>query len=330
MPIQVFILNGANLLHKMKKVDASSIKKKTIIDQIVKIVFLAITILCASVIIFIVSFILIKGITPFVHRYEIDGQFYSVNFFRFLGGTTWYQYPNLYSIGFIVINTIYVTFLSLLIAVPISVLTALFISKIAPKKIGKFLNTIIEILASIPSIIYGLFGVGVITLLVKDTASLFHYQSAGGVSTLASVLVLAMMIIPTITMLSITAIQSVKDDLIKGSLALGASQTQTNFKLVLTSAKSGIFSGIILGVGRALGEATAVSMVAGNADVGPTFNLFDTTRTLTTTMLQGFQETTGLNYDIRFSVGVVLIVIILGTNIILNIAKKKIGRGVLE
>ena len=71
-------------------------------------------------------------------------------------------------------------------------------------------------------------------------------------------------------------------------------------------------------------------MVAGNADVGPTFNLFDTTRTLTTTMLQGFQETTGLNYDIRFSVGVVLIVIILGTNIILNIAKKKIGRGVLE
>ena len=112
----------------MKKVDASSIKKKTIIDQIVKIVFLAITILCASVIIFIVSFILIKGITPFVHRYEIDGQFYSVNFFRFLGGTTWYQYPNLYSIGFIVINTIYVTFLSLLIAVPISVLTALFIT----------------------------------------------------------------------------------------------------------------------------------------------------------------------------------------------------------
>lgn len=112
----------------------------------------------------------------------------------------------------IVINTIYVTFLSLLIAVPISVLTALFISKIAPKKIGKFLNTIIEILASIPSIIYGLFGAGVITLLVKDTASLFHYQSAGGVSTLASVLVLAMMIIPTITMLSITAIQSVKEE----------------------------------------------------------------------------------------------------------------------
>ncbi len=127
-----------------------------------------------------------------------------------------------------------------------------------------------------------------------------------------------------------SALNVENDDLIKGSLALGASQTQTNFKLVLTSAKSGIFSGIILGVGRALGEATAVSMVAGNADVGPTFNLFDTTRTLTTTMLQGFQETTGLNYDIRFSVGVVLIVIILGTNIILNIAKKKIGRGVLE
>ena len=134
-----------------------------------------------------------------------------------------------------------------------------------------------------------------------------------------------MMIIPTITLISITSIKSVKEDYIKGSLALGASPTQTNFKVVLTSAKSGIFSGIILGVGRALGEATAVTMVAGNATSGPTFNLFDITRTLTSTMLANIKETSGLSYDIRFSVGIFLILIILVTNLILNFIRKRIG-----
>ena len=284
-----------------------------------------IAILCASVILFIISFILIKGIAPFIKKYDINGNFTTVNFGTFLTGMSWGK--NLYGIGFIIIDTLYVTLLSLIIAVPISALTALFISKIAPKKLGKILNTIIEILASIPSIIYGLFGAGFVTLIVKNIANLFNFQTAGGISTLSAVLVLAMMIIPTITMLSVTAINAVKEDLIKGSLALGASKTQTNFKLVLTSAKSGIFSGIILGVGRALGEATAVSMVAGNKTSGPTFNIFDTTRTLTTTMLEGFKETTGLDYDIKYSVGIVLIIIILVTNVILNAVKNKIGRG---
>jgi phosphate transport system permease protein len=143
---------------------------------------------------------------------------------------------------------------------------------------------------------------------------------------MSTVLVLAIMILPTITMLSVTSINAVNKNIIHGSLALGASPTQTNFKVVLTSAKSGIFSGIILGVGRALGEATAISMVIGNRGNGPTFNLFDTSRTLTSTMLMGLKETTGLDYDIRFSVGIVLIIIILLTNLILNIIKSRIGR----
>jgi len=109
-------------------------------------------------------------------------------------------------------------------------------------------------------------------------------------------------------------------------LALGTSEAQTNFRIVIPSAKGGSFSGIILGVGRALGEATAVSMVAGNAGSGPTFDLFDTTRTLTSTMLLGLKETTGLDYDIRFSVGIVLIIIIIVTNIILNRFKKRLER----
>jgi phosphate transport system permease protein len=108
-------------------------------------------------------------------------------------------------------------------------------------------------------------------------------------------------------------------------LALGATKTQTHFKVVLTSAKSGIFSAAILGIGRALGEATAVSLVAGNARSGPTLSFFETTSTLTSTMLQGLKETIGLDYDIRFSVGIVLMVVILITNALLNFAKRKIG-----
>ena len=108
-------------------------------------------------------------------------------------------------------------------------------------------------------------------------------------------------------------------------MALGATKTQTNFKVVLTSAKSGIFAGAILGLGRAFGEATAVSMVAGNKLYGPTFNLFDITRTLTSTMLAGLKETSGLDYDIRFSVGIVLLVVIFVSNFILNKVKDKVG-----
>jgi len=308
-----------------KEHNGQRLKRRTAEDKFIKNIFLAIALICASVIVMIVVFILIKGISPFVVDYSISGELYKVNLVTFLSGTTWFTSPNIYGVGYIVINTLYITIMALAIAVPISVLTALFISKIAPKKIGAAFNYVIELLASIPSIIYGLFGMGVITNQVKIVSAFFGYQSAGGISTLATILVLAIMIIPTITMLSVTSLNAVKQDIINGSLALGASKTQTNFKVVIASAKTGIFSGIILGVGRALGEATAISMVAGNAGTGPTFNIFDTTRTLTSTILLGLKETSGLDYDIRFSVGIVLIVIILVTNISLNAAKRRIG-----
>jgi phosphate transport system permease protein len=135
-----------------------------------------------------------------------------------------------------------------------------------------------------------------------------------------------MMILPTITLMSVTSINAVNRDIELGSMALGATDTYTFFKISLPAAKSGIFAGIILGVGRALGEATAVSMVAGNAGTGPNINLFDTTRTLTSSMLLGLKETTGLDYDIRFSIGIVLIMVILISNMALNYVKKKVGR----
>ncbi|MGM9969073.1 MAG: phosphate ABC transporter permease subunit PstC [Anaeroplasma sp.] len=310
----------------MEKIDKDKIVFKSKADVAIKLVFMIITIICSLTIIIITLFILIKGVAPFVKKYTIGDQQYSASIGNFLFGTTWFKSPNLYGAGYIIINTIYVTLISLIIAVPISILTALFISKIAPNSLSKLLNYVIEMLASIPSVIYGLFGAGVITKLVKSLSKLLGFQSAGGISVLSASLVLAIMIIPTITMLSVTAINAVKKDLIHGSLALGASKTQTNFKVVLASAKSGIFSGIILGVGRALGEATAVSMVCGNSDSGPNLNPFDITKTLTSGMLLGIHESTGLSYDIRFSLGIVLIVIILITNLGLNAIKNRIGK----
>ena len=308
----------------MENIDKRKIEFKSKVDLAIKLLFMIVTIICSLTIIIITIFILIKGITPFIKKYNINDIEYSASIGDFLFGTTWFKAPNKYGAGYIIINTIYVTLISLVIAVPISILTALFISKIAPKVISNILNYVIEMLASIPSVIYGLFGAGVITKIVKYLSKLFGFQSAGGISVLSASLVLAIMIIPTITMLSVTAINSVKKDLIHGSLALGASKTQTNFKVVLASAKSGIFSGIILGVGRALGEATAVSMVCGNSDSGPNLNPFDITKTLTSGMLLSIHESTGLSYDIRFSLGIVLIVIILVTNLGLNTIKNRI------
>ncbi len=300
-------------------------RKKRIADKTSKVIFLLITIICASAIFAIVGIVIFKGVKPFVSSYTENGVSMKANLGNFLFGLTWEKTANDFGILFIVINTFYITLLSLLIAVPVSVLTALFIVRMAPPWLGRTLTTVTEVLSSIPSIIYGLFGAGLITVVIRNVAGIFDYQTAGGLSTLATVIVLAMMIMPTITTISVTSIRAVKQEHINGSLALGASPMQTNFKVVLTSAKSGIMSGVILGIGRALGEATAVSMVCGNAQSGPTFSLFDITRTLTSTMLSGLSESTGLKYDIRFSIAVVLLLLITVVNLMLNRVKKRIG-----
>ena len=307
----------------MKKNTSKNQSTDFVVHQLLK----GLAILAASFIFVIAGVILIKGLTPFITNNNGIG---SVNAWKFLTGNTWLIgdtfASNLYSVGFIIIQTLYVVSLSLLISFPVGVLTALFIAKIAPKKIAEGLRTIIEILASIPSIIYGLFGAGFILKLVYDFSGLLGYQSKGGNSILSTVIILALMTIPTITTISEVAIRSVDKSLIEGSLALGASETQTHFKVVLSAAKSGIFTSAILGVGRALGEATAVSLVAGSRRSGLSFNILDTTSTLTTTMLEGMKDSAGIDYDIRFSVGIVLMAVILIVNFTLNHIKKKVGQ----
>ncbi len=308
-------------IDQLKYKNSQRYKKKIRQDLIFKNLFKISAFLSSIMIIIIIGFILVKGLQPFIAGYQYGTR----NFFQFLTGLVYRQDQGLYGVGFIVVNTLISGFGALLISAPLSVLSALFIAKIAPQTLAKAMQTVVELLASIPSVVYGVFAAGSITVMVKNLGSMLSIQTAGGSSLLAVMLLLAIMIYPTITSLAITSIQAVSEDLEHASLALGATKTQTNFKIVLTSAKSGIFAGAILGLGRAFGEATAVSMVAGNKLFGPTFNLFDITRTLTTTILSGLKETTGVDYDIRFSAGIVLMAVILISNVAINLLKNRIG-----
>lgn len=315
---------GENIEQNLN-IDNYSIKRaknKKVIDSIVKYIFFVIAAICASVIIFIVIFILYKGIIPFIKTYNsVDGKATGTqNFLEFFSQTTWNGGEFSHGAGFLVLNTLYATVLSLIISIPLSILTSVLITRIAPKAVSSVFQAGVELLAAVPSVIYGLFGIGYICPLIDSFASSIGYSTFGGRSLLSGVLVLAFMSIPTMTLMATTAIKSVNPAMIKASIALGASPTQTNFKIVLKDASSGIFAGIILGVGRALGEATAVQMVIGNAMSGPTGNPLDISATLTSTMLMGMAEAQvgSMGYDIRFSAGILLIILIIVIDLTLN------------
>ncbi len=299
----------------------SSLSLNKVKDIFYKGIFSLCGLIAGSMILVIVGFILFRGVSVFLPSYGVD----RIGLFDFLTGLTWQSDQGQYGVLFIVINTVMTSFFALMISFPISVLTALYVVKMAPKWISHLIQVIIELLAAVPSVVYGVFASGVIVLGVDKFAMLFGISTYGGRSMLAVIILLALMILPTMTSLSIVSIRAVDKNLELASLALGASHTQTNFKIVLLSAKSGIFAGLILGLSRALGEATAVSMVAGNRSMGPTLNPFDITRTLTSTMLSGLSETTGVDYDVRFSVGIVLIALILVSNTLIHIVKRKVG-----
>lgn len=310
-------------LNREEEIKLSKSKAKT--DKIVRFVFFLFALFCGSSVIFILLFIIYKGLSPFINDYIIDGIAYRVDFLSFLTGLSWSGGEGEYGAVFIVTNTIYIAVWTTVLSAPISILTALVVVRMSKSYIGRIIEYAIELLSSIPSVIYGMFGMGILTNWTKGLAEIFDYQTFGGQSNLTAILVLTMMSVPTITMLSISAIKNVNKDIISGSLALGASESQTNYKVVLLSSRSGIFAGIMLGVNKSLGEATAVTMVAGNAISGPSFNLFSTTRTLTSTMLAEMGEATGLNYDIRFSCGILLILVIIVINYLLLRLNKKIG-----
>ena len=189
-------------------------KRKSVFDRFFQILFLLVAALAASSIVFIIVFILIEGIRPFVNTYpEVDGRLSQASFVTFITSTSWTDL-NYGALGAL-INTIYLTAIATIIAMPISVLSALFIVRIAPKWLALILQNVVELLAAIPSIIFGLFGMGIINPLVRDFAELFGIQTSGGKSGLSTIIVLMIMMIPTITMLTITSMKAVKKLLMK-------------------------------------------------------------------------------------------------------------------
>ena len=283
--------------------------RRYFVDRLMRAIFLFAALMAAAMIVILLVFVTVRGVQPFLPGYPERQEI-----LPFLSGMRWRADQGTYGIGFIIINTLISSILGGLLALPLAVLTAIVIGRIASPKVSQGLTSVVETLAAIPSVVYGVFAAGRITSLVDNLASLFGITTYGGSSQLAVIILLAIMTYPTMTSLSISGIRAVPLTLDSASLALGATKMETYFKVVIPGASSSIVAGFSLGLGRAFGEATAVSMVAGNALFGPTTSLFDRTRTLTSTMLSGLHETTGLDYDIRFSVGIVLMAIILLTN----------------
>ncbi|MDR3167019.1 MAG: phosphate ABC transporter permease subunit PstC [Treponema sp.] len=241
------------------------------------------------------------------------------NLLKFLGGMDWRPtYQKQYGIFPMILGTIFASFGAILLGVPIGILCAVFLAEFLPTKPAAFVRAGIELLAGIPSVVYGFFGLMVIVPLVKDL-----FQAPSGNSLVAAILVLALMILPTIITITETSLRAVPHSYREASLALGVSKMSTAWRVVLPHASSGVIAGIILGISRTVGETMAVILVAGNS-VQLVKGLPESIRTLTATIALEMGYAEGRHSDILFSVGVVLFIFILVLNgIILRIR----GRG---
>ncbi len=249
---------------------------------------------------------------------------------EFLFGTKWRPGENLFGIFPMIVGSIYATVGAILIGVPIGVLTAVFMAKICPKQIYKVLKPAVELLAGIPSIVFGFFALVVIVPIIRNTFP------GNGLSLLSACILLGIMILPTIIGVSESAIRAVPESYYEGALALGATRERSLFRVVLPAAKSGVSAGVVLGIGRAIGETMAVNMVAGNNKVIPE-SIFKGVRTLTTNIVMEMGYATDLHREALIANGVVLFLFILLINSVFFILKrpangnkKKKGRKVVD
>ena len=238
-----------------------------------------------------------------------------IGFLDFITGTEWAPSNDVYGIFPMIIGSLYVTAGAILVGVPIGILSAVFMAKFCPKRIYKPLKTMVDLLAGIPSIVYGFFGLMVLVPLVQQ---LFG-GSGKGVLT-ASVL-LGIMILPTIISVSEASIRAVPESYYEGALALGATKERSVFCAVVPAAKSGIVSGVILGIGRAIGETMAIIMVAGNQKIIPE-SILSGTRTLTTNIVMEMGYAADLHREALIATAVVLFVFILIINLLFSFVKR--------
>lgn len=279
------------------------------------IFFVAATISIGAVL--LITFYMISEGAPGLFNQENGG------IIGFLFGTEWNMSKNQFGIVNIVLGSVFATVGAILIGVPIGLLTAVFLAELAPRKLSSAIRPAIELLAGIPSVVYGFFGISVIvpTLLKLFPNQFAAVRNGVGDSLFAVILVLAIMILPTIINITETSLRAVPISYKEASLALGNTHIGTIFKILIPAAKSGILSGVILGVGRAIGETMAILLVAGNIAGFP--QLFKGTMTLTTTLAQEFSYASEAQKDFLYAVGLVLFVFTMIVNIAFTIISKR-------
>ncbi len=277
--------------------------RKYFLEKLSSKIFLACALLSVISLLLIVGFVFYKGANPFV-----SGDY---SLLSFIFGSEWVPSEDKFGIFPMIVASIYATIGALVIGVPIGLFTAIFLAEIAPKRVAEIVSPAIQLLAGIPSVLYGVFGLAIIVPFLQDNLGL-----ARGQSLIAVILVLAIMMLPTIVTVAETAIRAVPKSYREGSLALGVSEIGTIFKVVVPAAKSGIMAAIVLGLGRALGETMAVILVAGNSLIIPT-SLTDSIRPLTTNIALEMGYAAGTHQEMLFATGIVLFSFILILNFVL-------------
>ena len=235
-----------------------------------------------------------------------------IGIFDFLGGTTWRPAADQYGILPMIIGSVYATIGALIIGIPVGLFAAVYLSRFASPRVKAILTPGVELLAGIPSVIYGFFGLVVLVPLIREV---FHVQ---GMSLLAASIILGIMILPTIITVARNAIDAVPDSYYEGALALGADHERSVFRVLVPAATSGIMAGVVLGVGRAIGETMAVVMIAGNQAVIPD-SLLDGVRTLTTNIVLEMGYAADLHREALIATAVVLFVFVLIINLVFAI-----------
>ncbi|MCM1132006.1 MAG: phosphate ABC transporter permease subunit PstC [Ruminococcus flavefaciens] len=241
-----------------------------------------------------------------------------IGFTDFIFGTKWASTAKDASYGILpfIMSSVYGTLGAIIIGVPIGILCAVFLAKIAGKKSSSIVSNAVSLMSGIPSVVYGLVGMILIVPAVREIFSL-----PDGANLFSAIIVLAIMILPSVISVSETAIRAVPKEYEEASLALGATKTETIFKVTLPASKSGILASVVLGIGRAIGEAMAVMMVSGNVANMP--KLFGSVRFLTTAVASEMSYSSGLQRQALFSIALVLFIFILAINMILNFVIKR-------
>lgn len=287
-------------------------KKKRLFENIVHGIFLILGFITIGFVLLITVYLIISGI-PAIRE---------IGVFKFLFGKTWASTAAEPSYGILpfILTSIYGTAGAIAIGVPIGFMTAVYLARLAPKQIKTVMESAVSLLAGIPSVVYGLVGM---IVLVPAVRRFFHLPD--GASLLAAIIVLAVMILPSIVKVSITALEAVPKEYEDASLALGATPVETYFRVSVPAARSGIAAAVVLGVGRAIGEAMAVMMVAGNVANMP--SLFGSVRFLTTAVASEMSYSSGLQQQALFSIALVLFLFIMLINAILNFFLKRDKEG---